>query len=187
MGFIYLRSNNYSGYTPNPDYNIIIKITMESIKSIRVNGFNIPIDRISSLGEAVLVRKNNLMNHEALSYKGTSYAKADVFLYNYDYLFNSVGLALVPRAESDNPIYHGSGIYESRYGLKVVKLVPELKGLDSLCERFEPWIFNLPEVGWGDFWVIPMTVEGFMGTLCYGTYSRDEVRKIYESKGISLI
>lgn len=48
-------------------------------------------------------------------------------------------------------------------------------------------IFNLPEVGWGDFWVIPMTVEGFMGTLYYGTYSKDEVREIYESKGIGLI
>lgn len=44
-----------------------------------------------------------------------------------------------------------------------------------------------PEVGWGDFWVIPMTVEGFMGTLYYGTYSKDEVREIYESKGIGLI
>lgn len=43
------------------------------------------------------------------------------------------------------------------------------------------------EVGWGDFWVIPMTVEGFMGTLYYGTYSKDEVREIYESKGIGLI
>lgn len=122
-----------------------------------------------------------------LENKGTSYAKADVFLYNYDYLFNSVGLALVPRAKSDNPIYHGSGIYESRYGLKVVKLVSELRGLDLLCERCKPWIFNLPEVGWGDFWVIPMTVEGFMGTLYYGTYSKDEVREIYESKGIGLI
>lgn len=47
----------------------------------------------------------------------------------------------------DNPIYHGSGIYESRYGLKVVKLVSELRGLDLLCERCKPWIFNLPEVG----------------------------------------
>lgn len=64
---------------------------MESIKNIRVNGFNIPIDEISGLGEAIWVSKNNLMNKEALSYKGTSYAKADVFLYNYDYLFNSVG------------------------------------------------------------------------------------------------
>lgn len=72
---------------------------MESIKNITVNGFNIRIDRISSLGEALWVRKNFLMNNEALSYKGTSYAKADVFLYNYDYLFNSVGLALVPRAK----------------------------------------------------------------------------------------
>lgn len=36
-------------------------------------------------------------------------------------------------------------------------------------------------------WVIPMTVEGFMGTLYYGTYSKDEVREIYESKGIGLI
>lgn len=35
--------------------------------------------------------------------------------------------------------------------------------------------------------VIPMTVEGFMGTLYYGTYSKDEVREIYESKGIGLI
>ena len=43
------------------------------------------------------------MNNEALSYKGTSYAKADVFLYNYDYLFNSVGLALVPRAKVITP------------------------------------------------------------------------------------
>lgn len=43
------------------------------------------------------------------------------------------------------------------------------------------------EVGRGDFWVIPMTVEGFMGTLYYGTYSKDEVREIYESKGIGLI
>lgn len=160
---------------------------MESIKNITVNGFNIRIDRISSLGEALWVRKNFLMNNEALSYKGTSYAKADVFLYNYDYLFNSVGLALVPRAKSDNPIYHGSGIYESQYGLKVVKLVSELRGLDLLCERCKPWIFNLPEVGWGDFWVIPMTVEGFMGTLYYGTYSKNEVREIYESKGIGLI
>lgn len=97
-----------------------------------------------------------------------------------------MGLALVPRGKSDNPIYHGSGIYESRYGLKVVKLVPELKGWD-LCERFEPWIFNLPEIDWNDFWVIPMKVEGFMGTLYYGTYSKDEVREIYESKGIGLI
>lgn len=48
-------------------------------------------------------------------------------------------------------------------------------------------IFNLPEVDWSDFWVIPMTVEGFMGTLYYGTYSKDEVREIYESKGIGLI
>lgn len=60
-------------------------------------------------------------------------------------------------------------------------------GLGLLCERCKPWIFNLPEVGWGDFWVIPMTVEGFMGTLYYGTYSKDEVREIYESKGIGLI
>lgn len=30
---------------------------MESIKNIRVNGFNIRIDRISSLGEALWVRK----------------------------------------------------------------------------------------------------------------------------------
>lgn len=103
------------------------------MENITVNGFNIRIDRISSLGEALWVRKNFLMNNEALSYKGTSYAKADVFLYNYDYLF------------------------------------------------------NLPEVDWGDFWVIPMTVEGFMGTLYYGTYSKDEVREIYESKGIGLI
>lgn len=29
--------------------------------------------------------------------------------------------------------------------------------------------------------------EGFMGTLYYGTYSKDEVREIYESKGIGLI
>lgn len=87
----------------------------------------------------------------------------------------------------DEPIYNGSGIYESRYGLKVVKLVSELRGLDLLCERCKPWIFNLSEVGWGDFWVIPMTVEGFMGTLYYGTYSKDEVREIYESKGIGLI
>lgn len=87
---------------------------MESIKNIRVNGFNIPIDEISGLGEAIWVSKNNLMNKEALSYKGTSYAKADVFPYNYDYLFNSVGLQLVPRGKSDNPIYHGSGIYESK-------------------------------------------------------------------------
>ena len=159
---------------------------MESIKNIRVNGFNIPIDGISGLGEAIWVSKNNLMNKEALSYKGTSYAKADVFLYNYDYLFNSVGLQLVPRGKSDNPIYHGSGIYEAYYGLKVVKLVPGLRGLD-LCERFEPWIFNLPEVDWNDFWVIPMTVDRLIGTLYYGTYSMDEVRKIYESKGISLI
>lgn len=36
-------------------------------------------------------------------------------------------------------------------------------------------------------WVIPMTVEGLMGTLYYGTYSKDEVREIYESKGIGLI
>lgn len=98
-----------------------------------MNGFNIPIDEISGLGEAILVSKNNLMNKEALSYKGTSYAKADVFLYNYDYLF------------------------------------------------------NLPEVDWNDFWVIPMTVDRLIGTLYYGTYSMDEVRKIYESKGISLI
>ena len=50
------------------------------------------------------------------------------------------------------------------------------------------WLSKLiPEVGWGDFWVIPMTVEGFMGTLYYGTYSKDEVREIYESKGIGLI
>lgn len=54
------------------------------MENITVNGFNIRIDRISSLGEALWVR--NLMNNEALSYKGTSYAKADVFLYNYDYL-----------------------------------------------------------------------------------------------------
>lgn len=58
---------------------------------------------------------------------------------------------------------------------------------DLLCERCKPWIFNLPEVDWNDFWVIPMTVEGFMGTLYYGTYSKDEVREIYESKGIGLI
>lgn len=45
---------------------------MESIKNITVNGFNIRIDRISSLGEALWVRKNFLMNNEALSYKGTS-------------------------------------------------------------------------------------------------------------------
>lgn len=45
---------------------------MESIKNIRVNGFNIRIDRISSLGEALWVRKNFSMNNEALSYKGTS-------------------------------------------------------------------------------------------------------------------
>lgn len=62
-----------------------------------------------------------------------------------------------------------------------------IKGLDLLCERCKPWIFNLPEVGWDDFWVIPMTVEGFMGTLYYGTYSKDEVREIYESKGMGLI
>lgn len=31
---------------------------MESIKNITVNGFNILIDRISSLGEALWVRKN---------------------------------------------------------------------------------------------------------------------------------
>lgn len=31
---------------------------MESIKNITVNGFNIRIDRISSLGEALWVRKN---------------------------------------------------------------------------------------------------------------------------------
>lgn len=79
------------------------------MENITVNSFNIRIDRISSLGEALWVRKNFLMNNEALSYKGTSYAKADVFLYNYDYLFNSVGLALVPRAKSDNPIYHVVG------------------------------------------------------------------------------
>lgn len=48
-------------------------------------------------------------------------------------------------------------------------------------------ISSLGEVGWGDFWVIPMTVEGFMGTLYYGAYSKDEVREIYESKGIGLI
>lgn len=46
---------------------------MESIKNITVNGFNIRIDRISSLGEALWVRKNFLMNNEALSYKGTLY------------------------------------------------------------------------------------------------------------------
>lgn len=45
----------------------------------------------------------------------------------------------------------------------------------------------ITDLGWGDFWVIPMTVEGFMGTLYYGTYSKDEVREIYESKGIGLI
>ena len=85
----------------------------------------------------------------------------------------------------DEPIYNGKWL--SKLILKVVKLVSELRGLDLLCERCKPWIFNLPEVGWGDFWVIPMTVEGFMGTLYYGTYSKDEVREIYESKGIGLI
>lgn len=31
------------------------------------------------------------------------------------------------------------------------------------------------------------SVSRFMGTLYYGTYSKGEVRKIYESKGIGLI
>lgn len=39
------------------------------MENITVNSFNIRIDRISSLGEALWVRKNFLMNNEALSYK----------------------------------------------------------------------------------------------------------------------
>lgn len=45
------------------------------------------------------------------------------------------------------------------------------------------WILNAKKCYINDL----SRVGGFMGTLYYGTYSKDEVREIYESKGIGLI